>query len=104
MSSLPTLACSALLALTAVATSGCDKAKAPETPTTSSASSAAASGPLPGVVASPDLTGASDRSGAPAVGAMEAGQASGGHKVGGSAQATGGDGSAGHAPASAASK
>ena len=65
----------------------------PTAPVRSSANSSV-TGVIP---SSPDKPAASDREGAPAIGAIEAGQAAGGSKIGGAPAPTGGDG----APASA---
>lgn len=72
--------------------SGCDRS--PPQPTASSLPSAA-SGPFQGIVPKADgKPAASDRADAPAIGAIEAGQARGGAIVGKQAEPTGGDGSA----------
>ena len=85
-----------LLALAASLVSGCQRRETP--PAAPSPAPHAASAPLAGITPSPDLTGASDKSGPPALGALEAGQAKGGAKVGGAPQATGGDGAASAPP------
>lgn len=85
-----------LLVLGVALVSGCQRRELPPP------ESPVASAPLSGVRPSPDLTGASDHSGAPAIGALQASQPTGGAKVGGAPQSTGGDGAA-SAPQRAAS-
>jgi len=82
----------ALLVLGVALVSGCQRRELPPP------ESPVASAPLSGVRPSPDLTGASDHTGAPAIGALQASQPTGGAKVGGAPQSTGGDGAASAPP------
>jgi len=81
-----------LVPLLVLAATACDRGAPPETPATTAAT---ASAPLGGITPKVDgAPAASDRPGAVADGAIEAGQAKGGAVVGKPAEPTAGDGSA----------